>query len=115
MQKPTQNILSRDQFIKLRKAKTMIKDEFGKDVSLQDEDILNQIYGFALESSGESLFDLFTEISSDQPSPDKNNSAQVTSPPVQQANGHQGRIMVGDVVDGRVVTGMYRGKPTFKD
>ncbi|MDF1782406.1 MAG: hypothetical protein P1U67_14025 [Alcanivoracaceae bacterium] len=115
MQKPVNAVLTRDQFIKLRNAKSMIKTEFGKDVSLQDEDILNQIYAFALESNGEKLFDLFTEISNDSgtaPSPSNNGK------PAAHANNnisHAGRVMVGDVIEGRVVTGMYRGKPLFKD
>ena len=33
MQKPVNATLTRDQFIKLRNAKAMIKEEFGKDVS----------------------------------------------------------------------------------
>ena len=115
MQKPVNATLTRDQFIKLRNAKAMIKEEFGKDVSLQDEDILNQIYAFALESNGEKLFDLFTEISNEAGTAPSSHGKPAAAANSNGNTSHAGRVMVGDLVDGKVVTGMYRGKPLFKD
>ena len=54
--------LSREQFAQLREAKRIIKEEFNADLQLQDKNVLEQLYKYALESKNDRLFDIFNEI-----------------------------------------------------
>lgn len=54
--------LQREQFALLREGKRLVLKEFGKKLSLQDKDILEQLYGFALDSKEEELFEIFSRL-----------------------------------------------------
>jgi len=74
--------LERGQFALLREAKRLISDEYGKEISLQDKDILDQIYGYALDSKSDRLYEIFNDmhasISDDQTNDtDKDNNGVV--------------------------------------
>jgi len=56
--------LSREQFTLLREAKREVKKEFGEDLTLADDNVLKELYGYALESKGETLFGIYDELRS---------------------------------------------------
>lgn len=62
MLKPTENTLSRDQFVKLREVRQRVKDQFDEDFSLQTANVFNEVYRFALQSETNELFRLFSEL-----------------------------------------------------
>ena len=117
--------LERKQFSLLREAKRLVATEFSKELSLQDKDILDQIYGFALESEGERLYEIFNEMHSsldDEQKTDKKQNTVVqgdwaNSKPTSAAKEElvvEKKIQVGDIVDGQKCVGFYRGHPMFK-
>jgi len=77
----------REQFTLLAKAKRLVLEEFGDEVSLQDKNIVRKIKTYAAESADSRLKDI-------SKSTDK--------------------IQVGDMVDGKLCVGLYRGQPVFK-
>ena len=108
--------LQREQFAMLREAKRLVAKEFSIELSLQDKNVLQRLYGFALESENERLFEIFNELYSAQ----KSTKAQDQTKKAAQsttANNTPAQldpIQVGDVVDGKRCTGFYRGQPVFK-
>lgn len=117
--------LDRKQFSLLREAKRLVATEFGKELSLQDKDILDQIYGFALESEEDRLYEIFNEMHSsldDEQKIDKSqntvvqgewgNSKPVAAPKKELVA--EKKTQVGDIVDGQKCVGFYRGHPMFK-
>ena len=102
--------VDRLQFQLLREAKQLVKQEFGADLQLQDPSVLDRIYEYALDSEEETLFDIFSALKNheaEQPSPAKNSAKAGRVNP-------EGRIDVGDVVDGKRCVAIYRGKPVFE-
>lgn len=117
--------LDREQFSLLRESKRLVASEFGKELSLQDKDILDQIYGFALESETDRLYEIFNQMHS---SLDKDQKTDSNKSTVVQgdwgANKATGtsraelviekKVKMGDVIDGQKCVGFYRGHPMFK-
>lgn len=64
MLKSTQKPLSREQFVRLREARQLINDQFDVLVSLNDADVIDTIYDFALRSPTQALFRVFTDLNS---------------------------------------------------
>ncbi len=54
--------LSKDEFVSLRQARQLIRAEFGEHLALEDAEVLDRLYEFALQSEGETLFDLHAEL-----------------------------------------------------
>ena len=135
--------ISRDEFMQLREARRLVKQEFGADLELHAEDVLDKLFGFALESKSDALFDLFsalkgvpdgpaperTATSSEAPESDQPQIGGFLRPvPAQATNGGNGKpapsapnpahpqanIRVGDIVDGKRCVGWYRGNPVLK-
>lgn len=108
--------LQREQFAMLREAKRLVTKEFSIELSLQDKNVLQRLYGFALESKNERLFEIFNELYSAQ-KPAKAEE-QTSKKPQDTAVDHKlvqlDSIRVGDVVNGKRCTGFYRGQPVFK-
>lgn len=104
-------VLTREQFIQLREARKLIKEEFAECISLSEEDILDTIYEYALRSEGEALFDLFNLINDNAT---KNGSHQPINSQSQGMGGIAKKAQIGDVINGQTVAGLYRGKPIFK-
>ena len=99
--------LDRAQFKLLREAKLIIKQEFDFNLKLQEADVLDKLYEYAMESSGEELYEIFNEIT---------RSMEPTSPaPVAQRSTKTStkNAKVGDIINGKKVVSMYRGKPVF--
>lgn len=109
--------LGREQFKQLRLAKKMVKDEFGEELVLHDERVLEKLYKYALNSENEELFNLFKELHKEQNEIDQ--SVQGVTPikrkATQKDTSKGADIKVGDVVDGKKCTGFYRGQPVFTD
>ena len=55
-------MLSREEFVALREARHLIQEEFGETLALEQNDVLDRLYVFALESEDEALFDLHAEL-----------------------------------------------------
>ncbi|MEQ9452271.1 MAG: hypothetical protein RJQ07_11865 [Pseudomonadales bacterium] len=54
--------LSKDEFVILRGARRMVREEFDEYLALEEAGVLDRLYGFALESAGEELFDLHAQL-----------------------------------------------------
>ena len=54
--------LNKDEFVALRQARQIIREEFGEHLALEDTEILDRLYEYALQSEGETLFDLHAEL-----------------------------------------------------
>ena len=113
MNKSSYIAISRDQFAQLRQAKKLVKDEFQADLSLQDQDVLDRLYEFALESESEALFNIFSELNGAQSQESANDSkpALTASEPGKKSGQS---VAIGDIVDGKRCVSMYRGQPVFK-
>ena len=103
----------REQFTLLAKAKRLVLEEFGDEVSLQDKNIVRKIKTYAAESADSRLKDIYDQLSL-EPAPEQN----VTQPSAKN-NNHSlakstDKIQVGDMVDGKLCVGLYRGQPVFK-
>lgn len=115
--------LSREQFLQLREAKRLIKEEFSISIALTDEKVLDQIYSYALESENEKLFDVFESITGSSSSKNTQSVVVPSGPEVSpQADRGAGglfsrkkKAQTGDVIDGRKVVRMYRGAPVFEE
>ena len=110
--------LQREQFSMLREAKRLVTKEFSIELSLQDKNVLQRLYGFALESENERLFEIFNELYSAQKSTKAQDQDQTKkaahSTTANNTRAQLDSIQVGDVVDGKRCTGFYRGQPVFK-
>ena len=62
MLKPTRKTITKEQFRILREARRLIKLEFDAPFSLQSDTLMRDLYGFALRSENDELFDLFGEV-----------------------------------------------------
>ena len=108
-------VLTREQFIQLREARRLIKAEFSECIQLSDDDILDTIYEYALKSEGEELFDLFNLINNDATAKNAVNSQGGAQNKGTKGMGSAAqKTQIGDVIDGRMVVNIYRGKPVFK-
>ncbi len=58
-------LLSKDEFVALRNARRLIREEFGEVLALESEHVLDALYGFALDSESEALFDIHAELNAD--------------------------------------------------
>ncbi len=108
--------LQREQFAMLREAKRLVTKEFSIELSLQDKNVLQRLYGFALESENERLFEIFNELHSAQ-KPEKveaHKNARPKNSPANSSSSKLDSIKVGDVINGKRCTGFYRGQPVFK-
>ncbi len=72
MLKSTQNPISKEQFTKLRDARNLIKEQFDEDFSLQADDVIQELYAFAVRSEGNELFRLFTNLNATAQNPVQN-------------------------------------------
>ncbi len=54
--------LSKEEFVSLRQARQLIRAEFSEHLALEDAEVLDRLYEFALQSEGETLFDLHAEL-----------------------------------------------------
>jgi hypothetical protein len=127
--------VSRDQFLQLREARRLVKQEFGEQLVLNADDVLDHLFEFALESKSDKLFDVFAALkgpanaeggmSSNSPSqssqsesrgrtqiggflrPSPSGNATTNTP-------EHTNIKVGDVVEGKRCVAWYRGNPVFK-
>lgn len=107
--------LNRTQFKLLREAKALIKNEFSEELSLQAETVLDKIYEYALQSNGEELYEIFTELGRDTEVVTQEPESVKTTPVRVQLNINAiHKIKVGDIVEGARCTSMYRGKPIFE-
>jgi len=98
----------REQFTLLAKAKRLVLEEFGDEVSLQDKNIVRKIKTYRLK-------DIYDQLSLEaEPAPEQN----VTQPSAKNNNDSLAKstdkIQVGDMVDGKLCVGLYRGQPVFK-
>ena len=111
--------LSREQFVLLRQAREVIKKEFSTVIRLSENNILEKIYKYSLDSEGEELFNIYNslvgvkspvsdaaDVKSASDIPRQSIEASTKNPP-------GNRIEVGDVIDGKKVTSIYRGRPVF--
>lgn len=99
------NVLDRAQFQLLREAKVMIKKEFDRDLVLQNDDVLDKLYEYAMESREEALFNILYEF--------KQLSANSRADSQPQVKVAAGRLSVGDIIGGKRCVAIYRGKPVF--
>ena len=127
--------LDREQFALLREAKRIVASEFDKEISLQDKDVLDQIYGYALESESDRLYEIFNtmhaSLDSDQASQGKDNTvvqgkwdakndaetrkdAEKTKEKTKKGAVENNKVQLGDVIEGKECVGFYRGRPMFK-
>ena len=117
--------LDREQFALLRESKRLVASEFGKELSLQDKDILDQIYGFALESESERLYEIFNQMHQSLDPEHETTSKEgkvvqgdwdnkVAPTPAEPEQVAEKKLKVGDIVDGQKCVGFYRGQPMFK-
>ena len=104
-------VLTREQFIQLREARKLIKEEFSECISLSDDDILDTIYEYALKSEGEVLFDLFILINNNATT---NGAHKLVTERSQGMSVVAKKAQIGDVIDGQTVVNIYRGKPVLK-
>ena len=105
----------REQFTLLAKAKRLVLEEFGDELSLQDKNLVRKIKTYASESTDSRLKDIYDQLniaaqpqvkkSPIQPRDKENNKSQAKN---------TGKIQVGDMVDGKLCVGLYRGQPVFK-
>jgi len=123
MLKTTFTPLDREQFALLRESKRIVQTEFDKELKLQDKDILDQIYAYALESKGERLFEILNSLSSQINNGDTKSANQESKSNVVSGRWSKSKtddteqstaVKVGDTVDGKICVGFYRGQPTFK-
>jgi hypothetical protein len=57
--------LSREEFALLRVARRLVQQEFDQHLALETADVLDRLYGYALDSEEEALFDLHAELNAD--------------------------------------------------
>lgn len=110
--------LRREQFIQLREARKLIKEEFSETISLTDDGVLDEIYKYALESENEALFDIFESFKNAGGSQIINANDTNKTETAKPTNGlftRKTKVQVGDVIDGKKVVRMYRGAPVFED
>jgi len=108
---------NREQFRLLREAKRLVLKEFDQQLSLQDSDVVENIYKYALESDDEALFDIFEQLKGPAQSPDSKSSSVDTinaASKDSKKGSSDNALKVGDMVDGRRCVGFYRGQPVFK-
>ncbi len=55
-------LLSKEEFVILRQARGLIAEEFDATLALESEDVLDELYRYALEAKAETLFDLHAEL-----------------------------------------------------
>ena len=58
-------LLSKEELAMLRGVRTLVREEFGDELMLDAEDVLDRVYGYALRSTGEELFDLHARLNAD--------------------------------------------------
>ncbi len=61
---PLSRPLNEEEFVLLRQAKHLINDEFAEELTLIDGDVMDKLYGFALDSTSEELFDVYSYLGS---------------------------------------------------
>ena len=114
--------LDREQFALLRESKRLIEAEFGEQISLQDKDILDQIYAYALDSSTDRLYEIFNKMyaSIDDQGGTGDSNDKVVEGKFKKAREMQvkaasaNKVKIGDIVDGQECISIYRGQPVFK-
>ena len=116
--------LDREQFALLRESKRLIEAEFGEQISLQAKDILDQIYGYALDSRSDRLYEIFNKMyasiddQGDAGDGDEKviegNFKKTKERPVKAKAATANKVKIGDVVDGQECVSIYRGQPVFK-
>jgi hypothetical protein len=118
MLKATQPTITREQFGMLRDAKKLVKDEFGEELMLQQANVMDLLYQFALRSRNERLFELFSTLNGGKMpgrgiDPTKisliSNDAVTT-----KTAARSGPVKIGDIVDGERCVRLYRGSPIFE-
>lgn len=116
MLKTKYKALDRVAFKLLREAKQIIKDEFAQDLSLKDDSVLDALYEFAMESQGERLFEIFSELSKEasEPEPVAEAAPVAVNRKAKNNKNSAETIRIGDIVDGKRCVSMYRGKPVFE-
>ncbi len=101
--------LAREQYALLFKAKRLVSKEFESELTLQDPKVIERIREYAQLSSKLELRDIYDRLSMSQ--------AQVQTKSVSLAKTaikSPDELKVGDMVDGKTLTGFYRGQPVFK-
>ena len=103
----------REQFKLLCEAKRLVAKEFDQNLALNSDDLLERLSAFAKDSNQSRLTSIHQKIALGQiaiksSSPSKKQTPEPTTLPKSQD-----KIKIGDVIDGKVCSGFYRGQPVF--
>ncbi len=102
-------LFQREQFQLLCEAKRLVAKEFDQNLALHADDLMEQLSLFAKVSNQPRLSSIHEKVALGQiaiksSSPSKK-PTQTSSP--------QDKTKVGDIIDGKVCSGFYRGQPVF--
>ena len=106
-------LFQREQFKLLCEAKRLIAKEFDQNLALHADNLVEQLSVFAKVSSQSRLTSIHEKVALGQI------MIKSSSQPKQQAQAQtasikpQDKIKVGDIIDGKVCSGFYRGRPVF--
>ncbi len=101
----------------LCEAKRLIAKEFDQNLALHADNLVEQLSVFAKVSSQSRLTSIHEKValgqimikSSSQPKQQAQAQAQAQTASIKP----QDKIKVGDIIDGKVCSGFYRGRPVF--
>lgn len=108
-----QVFFQREQFKLLCEAKRLVAKEFDQNLALNSDDLMDKLSIFAKASNQTRLTSIHEKIALGQiaiksSTPSKSITKEPTAAPKAQ-----GKPKVGDIIDGKVVSGFYRGQPVF--
>lgn len=106
-------LFQREQVKLLCEAKRLISKEFDQNLELNSDDLMERLSTFAKDSNQSRLSSIHQKVALGQiaiksSSPSKKHAPEPTALPKSQD-----KIKIGDVIDGKVCSGFYRGQPVF--
>lgn len=106
-------LFQREQFQLLCEAKRLVLKEFDENLALHADDLMEQLSLFAKVSNQSRLTSIHEKVALGQiaiKSSTPSKKAKQATIPEQSI---QDKIKIGDIIDGKVCSGFYRGQPVF--